>query len=515
MVYWSQKTAVKTQPHPQWIKPGLSEPDHFIKKVNMAITPRPRQSAERHKIPFGVKLGYGIGTLSYAIPFQLLSGFFLFYCTTVLGVSGILTGTLISVSTIWDAVTDPVMGYISDHTHKRILFGRRLFYIFIGAIGLAIVNYFIWSVDPQLRGGDPGTVKAIWIAVLLILLKTFSTIYTTPYLALGAELSSDYNERNTVQSFRTAFFFLGFLFPSVLGMAFFFRPTAAYPDGKANPEAYAALGLTASAITLVCAAVCLILTYKHRCVETVPRVKRNPIVGLFREIAEALKVSDFRNISFALMFINMAMGIVSAVGMHVFTYTFGLSSGQIAFVFGALFLTALLAQPVWVMVANKYDKRGALVFCLYMNLAVSALFIGYVLAHAWIGTHYLIVLPLAMLIGFSMGGSVALPYSMISDTIDKDAYESGTRKEGIFYGCATFMYKLSQSLAVFFVGTLLDVIGFNANQTQAPSVYLQVGMILPVGFLICFALALILTKRYRLNRESVQKYQSGYHPRQR
>lgn len=469
-----------------------------------------QRTAAKNKIPSGVKIGYGIGTLSYAIPFQMLSGFFLFYCTTVLGISGMLAGMMISVSTIWDAVTDPVMGYISDHTHKKILFGRRLFYIFIGAIGLAVVNFLIWRVDPQLSGPEAGTVKVIWIAVLLILLKTFSTVYTTPYLALGAELSSDYNERNAVQSYRTAFFFLGFLFPSVLGMAFFFQPTAAYPDGKTNPEAYAALGLTASVIVLVCAAACLVLTYRHRGVETSPKVKRNPIIGLLKEVAEVLRDSDFRNISFALLFINMAMGIVSAAGMHVFTYTFGMGSSQIAFVFGALFLTALAAQPAWVAIANKFDKRRALIFCLYVNIAVSALFVIYVVASVWISAHYIMVLPLAVLIGFSMGGSVALPYSMISDTIDKDAYESGTRKEGIFYGCATFMYKLSQSLAVFLVGTLLDLIGFHADTIQGPSTYIRLGLILPVGFLLCFSLALLFARRYKLNREMVAEYQTGY-----
>ena len=471
-------------------------------------------AAQKHKIPFGVKLGYGIGTLGYAIPFQMISGFFLFYCTAVLGISGVLTGTLISVSTVWDAMTDPVMGYVSDHTHKRILFGRRLFYIFIGAIGLAVVNLLIWRVDPQLRGGDAGTVKVIWVAVLLIMLKTFSTVYTTPYLALGAELSSDYNERNAVQSYRTAFFFLGFLFPSVLGMAIFFRPSEGYPNGQLNPQAYASLGITASIITLVCAAVCLFLTYKHRGIAFAPKVKRNPFIGIFKETVEALKCSDFRNISLALLFINMAMGIVSAVGMHVFTYTFSFGSRQIALVFGVLFATALMAQPIWVAIANKYEKRRALIFCLYVNIAVSALFIIYVITNAWIADHYLLVLPLAILIGFSMGGSISLPYSMISDTIDKDAYESGSRKEGVFYGCATFMFKLSQSLSVMFVGTLLDIIRFDSTIVQAPSLYLKLGMILPVGFLICFSLALIFTRKYTLNREMVTRFQKGFHYRQ-
>lgn len=471
-------------------------------------------AASNNKIPFGVKLGYGIGTLGYAIPFQLLSGFFLFYCTTLLGVSGALAGTLISASTVWDAFTDPVMGYISDHTNKKILFGRRLFYIFIGALGLAVVNFFLWRVDPQLRGADAGTVKVVWVAALMLLLKTLSTVYTTPYLALGAELSNDYNERNAVQSYRTAFFFLGFIFPSVIGMAVFFRPTDIYPNGQMNPGAYASMGLTASIITLVCAAVCLALTYKHQCIYTPPKIKLNPILGLYKEIVEALKLADFRNISLALLFINMAMGIVSAVGMHVFTFTFGFASRQIALVFGVLFATALVAQPIWVLIANKLDKRRSLILCLYINIAVSALFVIYVITNAWIADNYLMVLPLAVLIGFSMGGSISLPYSMISDTIDKDAYESGTRKEGVFYGCATFMFKLSQSLSVLFVGVLLDVIRFDSSIVQTPAIYLKLGMILPAGFLLCFTLALLFARKYTLNREKVMQYQSSIYKHQ-
>jgi len=210
----------------------------------------------------------------------------------------------------------------------------------------------------------------------------------------------------------------------------------------------------------------------------------------------------------------MAMGIVSAVGMHVFTYTFGFVNQQIALVFGVLFATALVVQPVWVLIANKYDKRRALIACLYINIAVSALFVLYVFTNAWIADHYLMVIPLAVLIGFSMGGSIALPYSMISDTIDKDAYESGTRKEGVFYGCATFLYKLSQSLAVFFVGTLLDVIKFDSSVVQEPVIYLKLGLILPAGFLICFTLALVFAIKYTLTREKVIQYQTALQNRQ-
>ncbi len=499
------------------------------------------------KLSSKTKIGYGIGTLSYGIPFQLVSACFVFYSTMVLGISGALTGLLVSVSTIWDAVTDPVMGYISDHTKSRILLGRRLIYVLIGALGLALCTLLLWQVSPEL----PYASKAVMLGALLILLKTFSTIYATPYMALGAELSTDYGERTAVQSYRTAFFFLGFMFPTILGMAVFFKPTPEYADGQLNPQAYAYLAIVTAAITLISAAVCIALTYKKQPVYTPPNKKKNAIIGIFKETAEALKCSDFRNVSIGLLFVNMAMSIVGAIGMHIFTYTFGLKSGQIAIVFGALFLMALAAQPVWLYIANKFEKKTAMMACLFINIGVTVLFFVFVFANEWVSAHYIAIVPLAMLTGFSIGGSIALPYSMITDTIDKDAYYSGTRKEGVFYGCATFMFKLSQSLAVIFAGTMLDIIGFNKDadlttlklqfdqvtlqitdfisgqagatleqlKTQAAElstligqkseVNLMLGLILPVGFLICFVLALVFISRYTLNKEKVAFYQSG------
>ena len=459
----------------------------------------------RNKLPLSEKLGYGIGALSYGIPMQLVTGCFVFYSTAVLHLSGTLTGIIVAVSILWDAVADPVMGYISDQTSKNVLFGRRLFYVFIGAIGLAICNYFFWSIDPKL----PDIEKAAMISILILLLKTFSTILTTPHLALGAELTSDYSERNSVQSFRTAFFFLGFMFPTLIGMAFFFRPTPEYPIGQLNPAAYSSLGFYACAIILVCAAVSIAFTYNKSNNPGTANRGKSSLINMLKETAEALKCRDYRNITLGLMFINTAMGIVGSVGMHVFTYTFGFSNSEIAVVFGALFVMALVAQPIWVAVARRFEKRTALVACLYINIVVSALFAGLVFLNSWVAENYLFVLPVAMLMGLSMGGSISLPYSMISDTIDQDAYYTGTRKEGVFYGCAMFMYKLSQAISVLLISSLLDILRFDSGIVQTPLIYIKLGLILPIGFLICFAAALIFVRKYTLDRKAVAKYQQG------
>lgn len=457
----------------------------------------------KNKIPLRQKLGYGIGTLSYGLPFQIVSGFFLFYATSVLGLSGLITGLIISSSIIWDAFTDPVMGYISDKTNQNIFLGRRLFYVFIGAIGIAVTNFLLWNVSPSLSAVD----KVVSITFFLILLKTFSTVFTTPYLALGAELSSDYNERTSVQSFRTAFFFIGFLLATVGCLFIFFKETPGYEKGQLNPAAYPPLGISTSIIVLVCAFICILLTYRKSKYPGIVKDKKSTFKGMILETVEALKNADFRNISICLLFVNIAMGIVGAVGMHIFTFTFDFNNTEMAIVFGSLFLMTLLAQPFWLFITTKYEKKFALKVCLIINIFVSLIFTGYTLGSEWVASHYLTTVPLAMLMGLSLGGSIALPYSMISDTIDEDAYYTGLRKEGVFYGCATFMYKLSQSAAVMFVGVLLDIIKFNADLKQSREVYLQLGLILPIGFLICFTLALIFTQKYTLDRQKVAVFQ--------
>lgn len=449
-----------------------------------------------------VRFGYGIGTLSYAIPFQLISMCLTFYATSVLGISGTVTGVIISASVLWDALTDPVMGYISDHTNNKIVLGRRLFYVFTGAIGLALFNYLLFNIDPK----QSGFLKTALLALFLIMNKSFSTVYTTPFLALGAELSRDYNERTVIQSYRTAFYFLGFMFPLIAGMGVFFKPTPDFANGQLNPQAYSYLGITGSILILVFAAICIGLTLRrHR--STAVQNTATSFSGIFTESAQALKCEDFRNASLGLMFVNIAMSIVGAIGMHVFTYTFGFSSREISIVFGSLFAATLLAQPLWAYVANKTEKQKALLSCLSINIAVSVAFLVCVIFSEWLSSRYLLVLPLAVLIGLSMGGSIALPYSMIADTIDKNAYKTGTRKEGVFFGCTTFLFKLSQAFAIFISGLLLDVFGFNPQLSVQPhSVYIRIGLIMPVGFFVCFICAFIFVKKYSLNREQAALY---------
>ncbi len=411
-----------------------------------------------------------------------------------------LVGAIVSVSVIFDALTDPLMGYISDYTTFKRL-GRRHGYLIIGALGIALFNALLWSIDPAWDK----TTKLILLTVWLFCTKLFLTVFGTPYNALGAELTDDYHKRTTVQAFKTAFFILGFLFPSVAGMAFFFRPTPEYPTGQLNPSAYFEMGLLASVLTLFFAGVCIYATLNH----TVASKPATPSVkGVFSDMVSALKARDFRNIVIGYLFINISSSLVSAVGLHVLTYTYDISGNAIAGVFGTLFGVAVVSQPLWTYIAKRKEKKTALLYALYASLIGSAGFLATVYVRDNHALCYVLLVVCAVIMGLSIGGCLSLPYSMLTDTLDVDEYHTGKRKEGVYYGAITFTYKLSQALIVFLAGIVMTFLGFDPElPKQLPHVSASLGYLLPIGFLCAFVPAILIFRKYTLTKEKIREIQ--------
>ena len=175
------------------------------------------------------KVAYGIGNLGYSVISQTITNFFMFFGTSVLKLSGALVGVAIAISTLWDGITDPIVGYISDK-HELFKMGNRRGYMLVATFGMAVINLVIWFVP--LEAGE--WVKFVWIAVGLVLIETFNTLYSTPYMALGTDISVNYNDRTKIQASKTVFFLIGMIVPSVL-LYLFLPNTDTYPIGQLNP----------------------------------------------------------------------------------------------------------------------------------------------------------------------------------------------------------------------------------------------------------------------------------------
>ncbi len=465
-------------------------------------------------LPLLDKIGYGSGNLTYGIVFQLVATYVVFYSTAILGIPGSIIGTVVGLSVIWDGVSDPLMGYISDHT--RIMgFGRRHFYLLSGCMLIAVSNYFLWVIDPSLST----TLKTAYLAILLFLIKTAMTIYSVPHTALGAELSDDYNERSSIQGIKTIFFILGLFGVTVMGMYLFFNPTPMYPQGQLNPAAYRNMGLTSSVIALVFGLICYLSTKKYIPCLPVPAEKADSehkkTGGLLGDVKRAFSNADYRYVVTGYLLTNIASALISSIGMHVFTYTFRFNNTDIAIIFGVLFGMCVLSQPVWVKISTVLDKKRTVISGLAASLIGALYFLMLVFLRDAVTGKVLYFIPFAALSGFGMGGLFSLPLSMIADTIDVEELSSGFRNEGVFYGCMTLCYKLSQAIAIFLLGILLDLVGFDAEAVSQPRATLMtLGLILAIGCIVSLVAAMLAYSRYSLNQQRIESVQQQIKERQ-
>ncbi len=460
------------------------------------------------KIPMGDKVGYGIGNLSYGIIFQVIGTYIVFYSTAVIGISGSLVGAVVSISVLWDAMSDPLMGYFSDITRSK-WFGRRHLYILIGSLTMPIFNFLLWTIRPEW----PSIIKFISMLINLLLVKTCITVFTTPYTALGAELSSDYNERTSIQGIKTIFFLIGLMFATVMGFLVFFNPTPAYPIGQLNPEAYKNMGITTSLISLVFGLVCFFTTKKYipyisKYMKEDTQVKKS-LKNLFSSFKLALKNENYKYVVYAYLFTNIASALISLLGIHVFTYTFKLDNMDIGIIFGVLFCISILSQPIWVKISMKIDKKPAVLLGLAISIIGSFIFLILVLMKDLIAGNFLHIIPFSVVTGFGTGALFSLPFSMIADTIDVDELTTGIRLEGVYYGSLTLFYKFSQSIAIFLVGILLDVIKFDSQAPIQPeSTLIILGLTIAIGGIISFILATKSYCKYGLNKNKISTIQN-------
>jgi Na+/melibiose symporter-like transporter len=162
------------------------------------------------KISLTEKTCYGTAGFGAGVIRNMIGLYLLFYYADILGLSAAYVGLAIMIANIWDAVTDPLMGFISDHTSARI--GRRRVYLLVGALPLGLLVFLTWAPPESLSGFW----LFLYVAILLSLLYGNYTVVAVPYLALGAELSPDPDERSSVFGFNFAFQKIGELVGAIL-----------------------------------------------------------------------------------------------------------------------------------------------------------------------------------------------------------------------------------------------------------------------------------------------------------
>ena len=387
-------------------------------------------------------------------------------------------GYLLLAVRIFDAVTDPLIGLISDNTRTR--FGRRRPYIGVGAVILAAAIYLLFN--PPMASTQ---FETIWFGVWIFCLFLFWTIVTVPYESLGPEITFNYDERTVLFGLRDGALILGTLVAA------------------SSPAAVAwLLGLASDAdgerakffsISLMYAP--LVIAFCWWCVLSI-REGAHPPPGKKWQVRQGIRALA-RNRPFLIL---LAAYTISAFGNNLpatlilYYVQYVLHSQHADFFLILYFVTGVLFLPGWILVSRRLGKK-------WTWLASMAVNTGAFLGVFFLGpgdTHIYGVLVFISGIGF--GATVAIPSAIQADVIDYDELLSGYRQEGQYIGVWSVTKKLAAALGVGVALSLLGLVGYEPNVAQSPQVVVTLRILYALVPCVCNALAFIVLLGYPISR---------------
>lgn len=464
----------------------------------VALSPSPHapEVASAPRLPLATKLSYGIGDIPIAIRHAALSNFLLFFYTNVVMLSPSLTGLALAIGRVWDGVNDPLVGYLSDHTTSR--FGRRRIYLLASALPLGLSFFLLWSPPEGL--GSLG--NFLFLATTYIVLDTFFTLYTTPYLALGAELSRDYHERTQIVTIRAIFHNLGAVVTvTCLSVLVGGSPAAVQANAAALAASlppgelrtgFATMGALLGALILFSG---LIAVYGSREAPPLPSGERLSLRAFVSNLAGTLQNRPFRIIIITFAVMTLGGAVHQPLTVYVFRDWLGMER-QLPTIMVLYIVSVVLSLGLWTRLARRFGKNRAFQGCILWSVVVLSAF-PLLRADMPPALFYCFI----VFAGLGAGGYV-LPTAIAADVIDYDELHTGRRREGAFFGLWTLTMKLIAALAIAFVGVALDAIGYVPNQAQSAATLR--GLVLLYGPIPAFFLFLsfLVFLRFPLTRES-------------
>ncbi|MDH3993095.1 MAG: MFS transporter [Gammaproteobacteria bacterium] len=408
------------------------------------------------------KWSYAVGNMPFAIKDVAFTSFVVFYYTQVQGLSGTLTGVAMFIALSWDAITDPFVGSWSDTIRSR--WGRRHPLLLLGGVPTAVLCFLLFV--PPVGLAEAGTF--LWLLVVSLALRTFITIYFIPYSAMGAELSSDYDERTEIAKTRISMSWLASMLMPAIAFAVIFRAEGGV-DGRLVEANYFTYGLVSFAAAGVTALICL---WGTRTV--IPRLPTAPIgqpaFHLAQPIADFRSALGNRNFRYKLgasLTFGMVAGVYLTLSLYLATYFWEFSNQQLAGMIAPTALGTVLAFSGMGWLGLRYDKP-ALLTAAAIALAVNAFWmIGARLLGLLPENGHPLIYPLAMIstciTTVILVGLQTLSVSLIADILDEQELATGRRQEGTFFAAGTFILKATTGVGTLIAGVVIDLAGIESG----------------------------------------------------
>ncbi len=407
----------------------------------------------------------GGGMMDYAMMVYLM----FFYADTVKIGAG-FAGLAVMLANLWDAVTDPAMGYISDHTRSSM--GRRRPYILGAAVPLGLCFFLLWSPVQSHPGAH--------LAISFILLYTFLTVFYVPYDSLAAELSLDYDERTRVQGFRQGFFIVGLFLGALVPLPL----VSLFPNKRIG---FSAMGAIFGAL----AALALLVTFFG--VRERPEFQRRPQVPFLEGVRKLIFNKGYNVVVVSYALYNMAITTPSAVVLFAAKYWLKISDETTLIVILTYLGFAVMSVPFWVRLSKVTSKKSSYMAALVLSLVAAC-------------SCYFLKADLRMYLIFAASGAgygglmVVLP-AALGDLVDEDELATGDRREGAYFGLWTLVRKSSTGVTWYVVGRVLDLAGYVPDTEQSARTILGMRLLISAFPAVLFILGIIVFLWYPMSRE--------------
>lgn len=448
----------------------------------MAESPPPVTRLAGGRVAWPAVISYGLPGLGAGYMYLMLALYVMKFATDVLLIAPAIMGLIFSASRIWDAVSDPIVGYLSDRT--RIRYGRRRSWILASTVPIGVAFVMVFAPPAGLEGVG----LAVWMGVAVIGFYSAMTVFFVPHLSLGAELSASYHERSRLFGVRHGFYTFG----SILSLISFYVLISAEQLGREAVRGTAfELALLASAGMVVL--ILLAVGQIRERPEYQGRVNENPFFA-FRDVWR----NPHARLLILVTFIeNVGSAAIGALTLYVAQYVVGAPLWAPVMIL-CYMVPSSLSVPLWIPLSRRFGKVRLWMFSMLMTGAS----FGSMFALPWfdeVGFKIGYICVAAFFAGLAAGCGGTLSPSIQGDVIDYDEMVTGERKEGSYFAAWNFVYKGATGVMLLLTGFVLQLSGFVPNQAQSMTV--QVAMVTLYGIfpLVCYAIGAFLFRRFSLD----------------
>ena len=436
-------------------------------------------------MPVWRKVAYGAGDSGFSLTTTALALVYLDFLINVVGLDARLAGVSIGAGRIWDALNDLLVGTLSDRTRSR--WGRRRPYLLFGSIPFGVAFVLMWLMPPS----DDQVVLTIYYTAMYVVFDTLFTLVNVPYIALTPELAPTYDERTSLHSYRMAFSIGLGLVGAVAPLAIVDALAGPGASIEARRSAYVSMAVTLGAVSILPIYLTFATTRER------PEYQDLPTPSIRESFRIAASNRAFLIAAGVYLLTWIPIDLIQFVLVFLIRDYFGLGGGERDTVFLLIFGVGVLALPLWVWVAGRWNKKAAyqvgVAFLAVVLIALSFM------SRADAGAVYV----LAALAGIGVSAAHAIPLAILPDTIEWDELRSANRQEAAYYSVITLIQKLVGAGTIALTGSVLAATGYveAAGMAQPDSALGAIRTLtgpLPAAF---FVAGIVLVSLYPISRE--------------